>query len=327
MPDFTILMYHRVLNLEHSRENHLPAGMVTLESTFDKQMKYLKENFNVISLETLIACLKDKKNVPPHSVVLTFDDGWRDNYLWAFPILRKYNLTATIFLSTDYIDTSKMFWFQAVNFILASQILTPQKITEILNRFEQIPPEDKRSIVQSFAFVDLFIERLKRIKPDLQENIIKEMIKESNLRLNGINRRRWMLDWGEIKEMGENQISFGSHGHSHRILSYLDLTEIKKELSQSKTVIEEKTKGLVNSFAYPNGDFTFQIKELVKESGYLCACAVGKTEKKWDEIDLFALPRVGIHEGMSTGIGGKFSKALFACHIAGFLIRGRKEHE
>jgi peptidoglycan/xylan/chitin deacetylase (PgdA/CDA1 family) len=153
------------------------------------------------------------------------------------------------------------------------------------------------------------------------------MINESKFGWNEIDGRRWMLGWEEIKKMGENQISFGSHARSHRILNYLALAEVKKELIESKQVIEEKIKGPANFFAYPNGDFTPQIKDLVKETGYLGACAVRKTGKKQDEIDLFALPRIGIHEGTSTGIGGKFSKALFACQLAGFFVRKRREYE
>jgi peptidoglycan/xylan/chitin deacetylase (PgdA/CDA1 family) len=327
LPDFTILMYHRVLDVEHNRGNHFLPGMVTLESTFDKQMKYLKNNSNVISLNALIGYLKDKENPPPRSIIITFDDGWRDNYLFAFPILKKYDLPVTIFLSTDYIGTSKTFWLHVANFILQAKALTSQKMTDILNRFKQIRPEEKRAIVQSFASADVFIEKLKRIKPEIQEKIIIEMIKESNIRMTEIDNRRWMLDWEEIKKMGENQIFFGSHGHSHRILTYLNLAELKKELTQSKRAIEEKTKRPANFFAYPNGDYTPQIKELVKETGYLCGCTVEKTRKKQDEIDLFALPRIGIHEGMSTGVRGKFSKALFACQVAGLLVRRRRKYE
>ena len=324
--DFTILMYHQVLDVECHRGNHLPSGMVMLENTFDRQMKYLKEHFNVITLDELISCLKDKKSPPSGSVVISFDDGWRDNYIFAFPILKKYDLPATIFLSTDYISTSKVFWFHLVSLILQARALTSQKMIGILNRVEQVSQQEKRLLTQYYSSGDVFIEKLKTIKPDIQEKIIREMIKESDIRTKEIGKRRWMLNWEEIKEMGENKISFGSHARSHRILTHLNLDEIKKELTESKRAIEEKTKGPVDFFAYPNGDHAPRIKELVKETGYLCACTVEGTGKKQNETDLFALPRIGIHEGMSIGIGGGFSKALFACHIAGLLSRRRREY-
>jgi peptidoglycan/xylan/chitin deacetylase (PgdA/CDA1 family) len=324
--DFAILMYHQVLDVEHNRENHLPSGMLTFEDTFDKQMKYLKKHFNVTALDELVGCLRDRKNPPARSVAITFDDGWRDNYLFAFPVLKKYGLPATIFLSTDYIDTSRVFWFHAVNLILRAGALSSQKMTEILNGFEQISQEEKKAVVESLAFADAFVEKLKKIEPHIQEKIIVEMIKKSGIQMSGTNRRRWMLDWDEIKQMAENKISFGSHAGSHRILTHLDSGEIKTELIESKGAIEEKTKGPVSCFAYPNGDYTSRIKELVKQTGYLCACTAEWKGKKQDEIDLFALPRIGIHEGASIGITGRFSRAIFACHVAGLLIRRRKEY-
>ena len=152
---------------------------------------------------------------------------------------------------------------------------------------------------------------------------IRAMTEESNIQTGETPNRRWMLNWEEIEEMGRNQIDFGSHAHSHRILTHLSPAEIQEELIRSKRSIEEKTKRRVSSFAYPNGDHTPQIRELVKEAGYLGACGAGRVGKKRDEIDRFALPRTGIHEGMSAGMRGKFSKALFACGVAGLLIRRR----
>jgi peptidoglycan/xylan/chitin deacetylase (PgdA/CDA1 family) len=325
-PDFIILMYHQVLDVKHNRENHLPLGMVTLENTFAEQMGYLREHSNVISLDQLVNCLRDKKRLPPRSVVITFDDGWRDNYLFAFPILRKYDLPAAVFLSTDYIGTSRIFWFHLVNLILQTQALTSQKMVDILNRFEQISPEKKRGIAESLAYPDVFINELKKIRPQIQEKIITEMLSASDVRMGKSDKRRMTLGWDEIREMGENRICFGSHAGSHRILTHLGPDQIRKELTESKKIIEEKTKRPVSFFAYPNGDYTPQIKELVKETGYLCACAVEGTGKKEYEMDLFALPRIGIHEGMSIGIRGGFSKALFACHIAGLFGRRRREY-
>ena len=326
-PDFTILMYHQVLDAEHSGEDHLPSGMVTLENTFDKQMGYLKQHCSVISLDELAGCLRDHKSLPARSVVITFDDGWRDNYVFAFPILERYDLPATVFLPTDYIGTSKMFWFQVVNVVLQAGALTSQKMSEILNRLEQISPDEKETIIRSFSSALVLIEQLKKIKPEIQEEIIKEMAEDSDMSVSAMSKGRSMLNWEEIKKMGENGISFGSHAHSHRILTHLDSEEINKELTESKTAIEEKTKKPASHFAYPNGDYNSPIKELVKETGYLCACTVERTGDRRDEIDLFALPRMGIHEGMSIGITGRFSKALFACHLAGLLIRRRRKYE
>ena len=89
-----ILMYHSV-------ENGAPPEnrLVVSPQTFDRQMRFLKEHrYNVISLERLAGLLKAKAVIPPWTVVITLDDGYRNNYTEAFPILKRYGLPATIFV-------------------------------------------------------------------------------------------------------------------------------------------------------------------------------------------------------------------------------------
>ena len=89
-PSIPILMYHHV--------NEYKGDMVTISPVdFEKQMAYLKDNFNTIYLSELLSYLKKGKGLPPHTCVITFDDGYYDNFVYAYPILKKYNLKATIF--------------------------------------------------------------------------------------------------------------------------------------------------------------------------------------------------------------------------------------
>jgi len=81
--------------------------LVTNES-FKKQVDFLKRKFNVLSMIDFVDCLENKKNFPDNSVVITFDDGYLDNYTHAYPVLRKFNLSATIFLATDFIDSDNI---------------------------------------------------------------------------------------------------------------------------------------------------------------------------------------------------------------------------
>jgi len=93
----TILMYHSVNPTYHNSVS--PAS-------FEKQLQYLLSNFDVISIYELIACLKGEKGLDRNSIALTFDDGYEDNYLYAYPILKKYGCQATIFVCTGLVDGS-----------------------------------------------------------------------------------------------------------------------------------------------------------------------------------------------------------------------------
>jgi peptidoglycan/xylan/chitin deacetylase (PgdA/CDA1 family) len=317
--NFTILMYHQIIDTNYNKVDSIQPGMVTAKNTFDKQMKFLKKHYKVISLDALVDGIKNKIYFHPRSVVITFDDGWKDNYFLAFPVLKRYGLPATIFLSTDYINTSKVLWFWKVNLTLRRGLLTSENVRAILDSLKEINPQKKKIILDSFASTDKFIGNLKKTEPEFQEKITDLMIKTSKIDPEEIDGRKWILDWTKIKEMSENQISFGSHARSHRILTFLNSTEIREEVVESKKVIEEKVKKPVSSFAYPNGDYAIPIKDAVKEAGYQCACTTDRPGNQPEEIDLFALRRIGIHEGACLGITKKFSKAIFACQIAGLF--------
>lgn len=96
-----ILMYHKI-----DREESLKNKLAVSPETFQRQMAFLSRNkYNVISLQKLAGLLKNKEKISHNTVVITFDDGYENNYLRAYPILKKYNLPATIFIIADFIGT------------------------------------------------------------------------------------------------------------------------------------------------------------------------------------------------------------------------------
>jgi len=99
-----ILIYHSMA--PHTpTQSPLQKYYDVAPEAFIRQMEYLKnENYTVIDLDSLVGALKRNIRLPPKSVVLTFDDGWRSQYSYAFPVLKKYGFTATFFIYTDVID-------------------------------------------------------------------------------------------------------------------------------------------------------------------------------------------------------------------------------
>jgi peptidoglycan/xylan/chitin deacetylase (PgdA/CDA1 family) len=324
--NFIILMYHRVLDENDIERDHVQAGIVVAPQVFAKQMAFLSENYNLRSLEELAVFLKKNQSPPSKSVVITFDDGWRDNYLYAYPIMKKYNVPATIFLTTDYMNTDGIFWFAEVGMILAKRKIAPERLSGILERArktsENISRPQSTDFDESWRDTidnDRFIEELKQFNHETLVSVIEELRKESGISSSRSTTDRQTLNWNEILEMQEDGIDFGSHGCSHRILTGLDLDEVKRELIESKRVLEEKTGRTISLFAYPNGDFNEEIKELVRETGYDCAITTSGYEISKGAPDLLALKRVGLHDGATAGPAGRFSKAIFACLLEGIF--------
>ena len=258
---FQILLYHRI---DEGDDPFLPSTPTRL---FRRQMEYLAENATVCSLEDAVEGLL-RGDLPEDVVVITFDDGYRDNYVNAFPILTGLSLTATIFLSTGCIGSRQILWhdrvFRAFNrtnvtsledfgpqresYFLGTPDETVECREEILNLLKGLPEEDRT------LWIDRLIERLavedSREVPDL------------------------MMNWAEVREMHRSGISFGSHTVTHPILSTLSAERVKDEITQSKAAIEQELRAPVTTFAYPNGrrgDFTEQTKELLRQTGYACA--------------------------------------------------------
>jgi len=311
-PDYIILMYHRVL--ESGLDYSLP-GMVVSKKTFAKQMKYLVKKYKVIPLEELVEKLVKKENLAPRTCAITFDDGWRDNYQNAYPILRKYRLPATIFLTTNFIGTEEVFWPE----MLTHSLLQIRQQKKDLGPLSSCPLKLYQYLCQfrddespsNLKLLSNIIGQFKHLDSKTRELILNELQNSSGKRP---ENRRYLLNWTEIQEMSQNGISFGAHSLTHAILTKENPEIAVKEMKDSKNIIEMKIGKPVKGFSYPNGDWNKELKEIAQKEGYSFACAV--SDGTLNKGDLFSLRRMCIHETVSTDIRGEFSPALFEVRLA-----------
>ncbi len=257
-----VLFYHRI------NKNGDWFGIDT--NVFEQQIKYLSRNFNLISLKDFFKIL-NKEIIVKKPLLITFDDGYLDNYTDAYPVLKKYSAPAGLFLTTDFIDNKIWIWHDIYRHIVEN---TPLKKLEVnLNgyrynwRFEN--NLEKRKVRRNihYLYKDLpYSERIQKLR-DLAM-LLKVDIPEHP------TDSYAPLSWDNIKEMSKNNIEFGSHTCTHEILSKLKNEDAHYELLQSKKRIEEELQLKVNAFAYPNGqdgDFTDETKMLLKKCGYKIA--------------------------------------------------------
>lgn len=303
-------MYHRVT----LPTDTMQAGMFVTPDTFNKHLQFLKKKFAVISLKELLATLKQGKKISSKKpvCVLTFDDGWKDFYDFAFPLLHTHKLPATVFLPTEYIGSSKRFWTDIFADLILQQHKTPLDINikaEYLETISQL-----QDLQGSFEEkLEVGIELLKKLPKDQIFEILTTLSKMWGVK--NIGNERDFIDWSEANEMLASElISFGSHTVSHEILTTIPENTVKKELIDSKHKLLEK--GLMNdsclSFCYPNGNVNGDISRLVHESGYDIAVT---TKNGWNQndSDMMTLNRVGVHQDMTSNI------PLFATRITGII--------
>jgi len=304
-----VLTYHRVVPQTVAERQHIQPGMYMLEKSFAAHVAYLREHFTILSLDELLDLWRTNQFKSDRSYcVITFDDGWRDNYQFAFPILRKYAVPATIFLATDFIGTTRWFWPDRMMLVLeraraqTSGPTTRDEVSALLADtvgVRQSAADGNFMSVKSGMPIDsgAIIELCKEVAVDEIENLIDRLGRV--LCLDGPSERV-LLDWTEVREMAAQGVSFGSHSCSHRILTNIPLSEVGRELIESRNAMLAQGVTPSSAFCYPNGNFNPGIQKLVGESGYRAAvgCEIGLEGDRPD--DLYALKRVSLHEDSSS---------------------------
>jgi peptidoglycan/xylan/chitin deacetylase (PgdA/CDA1 family) len=277
----TILMFHRIGPAKNAWL--LPP---TNTSDFEDQMKYLSKTHKILSLNELATCLQVGKPLAKKVAIVTFDDGYKDNYQYAFPILKKYKIPATIFLVTGHIDTGNLFWFDKIRYIIWNTKINKLK----LDGFGDFSLNSIKNRLQTIFTI---VEKLKKIKDAEKNDLMEKLINISKVDIPHDLGRDVILSWDEVKEMNDWGIDFGAHTISHPILTKIPLEQAKFEILQSKKDIEKRLEQSVYTFAYPNGtyeDFDTKIIDLVKESGFTCAVTTIPTIKA-SKMNLYKLGR------------------------------------
>jgi peptidoglycan/xylan/chitin deacetylase (PgdA/CDA1 family) len=305
----SILAYHRVLSEKAlGRDYFIQPGMYVRNDVFEKQMQFLTENFQIISLmELLNHWAEGTWDHGKRYCVITLDDGWLDNYVYAYPILRKYQIPATIFLPTAFIGTNQWFWPDKVGYLLRRWTVGAA------NALSNGHPWARGLIAKAKSGnLDSAIEMCKEVPEEEIYEFIDEMSRRMHLEFPD---DRLLINWQEVEEMSRHGISFGSHSCTHKILPKLPPEEIEDELAQSLRTLREKKINYVPVFAYPNGDCDEKTIGQVKAAGYRAAVTTVFGFEGRSPQHLFRLKRVGIHNDISATI------PLFTFHISGLAQR------
>ena len=228
-------------------------------------MQHISKYYSVLSLEQILSRIKDDTGLPKNCLAVTFDDGFADNYTFAYPILKKYNLLATIFLTVDCIETQTSLWFDQ---ILSAFKATGKKrlvcpITETVF--------DVDSMEKKLHAAHIMLEQLKKQENAQRKKSIHAVLKELCISSTETQSASNLLTWPRIEEMSRHNVTFGSHTMTHPILANLPVSELDWELATSQQVVEHKIGKAVRFFAYPNGKaqgFYETIAQAVKQAGY-----------------------------------------------------------
>lgn len=312
----TVLTYHRVPSTPD-----LDDSLKVSANVLDLQMKFLRENYLILKPSEIAEIIRNKGEFPPKSCLVTFDDGWKDNYENAYPILKKHDIPALIFLSTGLIGTSRVFWHEQISdltkripslgnhdFLDKISSRLPEPVIKRILEITQADGSRKGLLIHHFIIF------LKQFDVDFNEALADALRTAFDIKLSTNDHA--MLSWDNVSEMANNGIYFGSHTVSHELLDRLPDERVVFELIESKKCIEERLKVPVEFLSYPNGNYTPRTTELAREAGYIGAftCIGGSNA---DSLFVHELKRLHIRESSSLGPTGRFSDLFFSIDLSG----------
>ena len=284
---------HKSLILTYHRFSHTEDGRSTSSEAFEAQLAYLAKHYSLVKLSTLYESLKNGKPLE-RAAVITIDDGFRDVYEIAFPILRKYSAPATFFVITDFLDQKIWLWTDKLRYV-TSQLPPGPATVNINGRQLTFDLDGKSSRMEAATAINSV---LKKLPSEPRDAVIEEIAATLNVVIPELPTSEYgPVSWEQLIEMDQGGVEIGSHTVTHPILPNVDDDQMRWELSASRERLESVLKRPVPLFCYPNGSYDERTRNAVAAAGYECAVT---TKPLLNEagVDPLALSRVPAEQDM-----------------------------
>lgn len=276
------LNYHRIGDNEST---FYDRGLWSAtEEDFDFQIQHIKRWFDVIHPGELPEAIRRKKG---RFVLVTFDDGYRDNYTAAFPILKRHGVPATFFITTGFIDRPRLPWWDEIAWIVRTTDCRMLKLSSWLPEALVIDPLDV------MPAVNRLLNAYKNLPGCNTDEFLYSLREESGTKPYDQDEAGslWMT-WGMLREMQSAGMSIGGHTVNHPILARQTADQQRREIVECAVRLQEELGHPMQSFSYPVGArtaFDQHTRTLVREAGakYAFSYYGGyRTFADWDSYDI-----------------------------------------
>ena len=270
-----ILLYHGVTNqsstgIENFSKKHLPYD------EFKTQIRYLKNNTNVLTLRELSERLQRKEALLPNSVTVTFDDSFRNIHDVALPVLKKYQVPATFFISTGFIGANRLFWVDMVEHFINK---TRHDYIEIMI-FGKMKGFSLATSSEKITAVIEIKKALKQMGPDKRNKILSSLQECTDVPDNSDPAPNYAnLSWEDVRNLDTPpSYEVGSHTVNHEVLSTLEEELLHYEIEQSIKDLEGHLGHPIDLFSYPEGQsehFNDHVIAIIKKARIkICPTAI-----------------------------------------------------
>lgn len=280
-----VLALHRVLPAAEAEKSFEPTITLT-DTVFEELLILLQGEFRIVSLSQLLNQPEDTDGC--QRVALTFDDGWSDTYSYAYPLLLRYRLPATVFLCPGLMTEGQM--LPEERFARVWRWCAKHDHTRLLLRDLRKWGLNGGESLERQTWSQL----LKRLALNAKLLMLSHL--ENTYSVPACQQRR-LLTWEEVKIMRRGNISFGSNTMHHSTLTAEYPPSLGEELKRSREAIEFRLQEEIRYLAYPNGSYDRRVIEAARQSGYshCFTTDLGGFKRK---ANCFAIPRINIDDSV-----------------------------
>ena len=277
-----VLTYHRVDD-PAARPWLYPRIMVTPEA-FEEQMHFLADNYRVLGVPELIELWEKGGSLPPRAVLVTFDDAYRDFAEYAWPILKRYQLPATLFVPTAFPDhPERSFWwdrlYQAVTFTSCR--------TSLDTPMGQVPLRTADERKEAFS-------RLRDYTKSLPHAEAMAWVAEACDELGAAPQASAVLGWNELRKLAKEGVTLGAHTQTHPLLNRITPEQVRAEAAGSLSDLQREIGDVLPILAYPSGGFNADVVTIVQEAGIRVAFTTDTGLNDWRQLDALRLRRINV---------------------------------
>lgn len=293
--DVRILAYHRVLDIADEDRFDFDLALVSASlDQFREQMLHLRRYYRPIRMDDWLDAVRAGRRLPRRCVIVTFDDGYDDNYRHAFPILRDLDMSALFFVSTGHIDDGTAYAYDW----LVHMILTTTETRFVADEIgiDQLLPSTRQARRELAALV---LGRIKWLSAAMQSALITRLATVWRMPRDGAHADCRPMSWQQLREMRDGGMEIGSHGVSHRMLAKLPPDEIHEEVATSRRRLDDELGPVATSMSYPVGNLDAWNDTVIEEAraaGFQAGCSyVSGTNRvvprSWWELRRLAVER------------------------------------
>lgn len=295
--DLRILAYHRVLEQVEPPDFGFDLDLVSASAeAFRRQMLHLRKYFSPMRFDEVSERMARGQRLPKDAVLVTFDDGYDDNYRVAFPILRDLGMSAMFFVSTGYIDSGKPYAFDWLVYMVCCGEADRLQLPELGLDWALGSTLDARRAQAA----DL-LNRLKSLEAEAQGALIVGLEERWGMKRDAGSADCRPMTWDQLREMQAAGMEVGSHGVGHHMLAKLPHEWMVAEVMDSMRVLERELGGTVQALSYPVGgldSYDGETIEVVRRAGYQMACSYIAGATNLDDSTRYSLSRIPIERQM-----------------------------